>query len=412
MRRGAVLAVAVLLTAGQAAAAGVAGQVTFVKGNAETGATVAGPFQPLKRGGAVREGEFVKTGPDSRTEIKFADGSVMRLGSGTTMQLGQARPNRPGLPQEVTLSSGLVWARISKLAGGEKFAVRTHNAVAGVRGTVFQLFFARDGSTTLVVFEGEVAMANALGAFEKSAAAGKGVVVLPDGTVMEPVSVEEILAKAEEIEADWAQFNKDRDVAKDSPVEGETPPKEGAAPKEEAGLKVRDDISKLTPQEMGRKAEAALTEMRNSLRTAVELVGQARKQKDIVRLNCLNERVTQMKGVLKVAEDANVALQEASGGGDLDSVRSQYTKIAKAQERVGQLRVQAQNCVGVESYYGGDTEVVTEINPEIAGGDTFFGDSPVGSDPRAKYENNTSNPGDNTGTDTPAPPPPSSSFTD
>lgn len=94
----------------------------------------------------------------------------------------------------------------------------------------------------------------------------------------------------------------------------------------------------------------------------------------------------------------------------MDGARTQYTKVVTAQERVSQLRVQAQNCVGAESYYGGDTEVVTDINPALAGGDPFFGDRPVGTTPVDDYSNGPKTPGDNTNPDTPPPPPPASAF--
>ena len=238
---------------------------------------------------------------------------------------------------------------------------------------------------------------------------GKGNAVLADGTVLDATDIKDILAKADAITgSDWGAFNTERDNAKDEAAPADAP-KEGAAPKED-GLKVREDISKMSPQEMSSKADQALTEMRASLRSAVDLVAQARKQKDIVRLNCLNERVTQMKGVLKVAEDAAVVLQESAGAGDVDGARTQYTKVAMAQERVSQLRVQAQNCVGAESYYGGDTEVVTDINQALAGGDPFFGDRPVGVNPVDDYSNGPKSPIDNTSPDVPPPPPPTSSF--
>lgn len=396
--------------AGGAWAAGVAGKTTYVKGQVQKGPTVAGPFATLKRGQRVGEHEVIKTGPESRVELTFSDGSRLRLPSNSTMQLGPARGAQAGIPSEVRLSAGSLWAQITKALGGDaKFAVKTNNAVAGVRGTVLQVFTAPDGSTITVVYEGQVAVTNAVGALEKVVDSGKGNVVLPDGTVLDPEDMQALLDKAAAmLEPDWMNWNQQRDGEPPELVEDDKAP--GAEAGQDEGLKVKDDISKLSGKEMQQKADGMLTEMRASLRSSLDLIAQARRQKDVVRLNCLNDRVTPMKGVLKVAEDAAQGLQEQAASGDLEAARGSYTKIALARERIATLRVQAQNCVGAESYYGGDTEVTTDVNPQLAGGDPFFGDRAPGSDATGDFADGPKDVGDNTSTETPPPPPPTSSF--
>jgi hypothetical protein len=175
-------------------------------------------------------------------------------------------------------------------------------------------------------------------------------------------------------------------------------------------LKLGEETAALPLPVMLKNHEDALTEMREGLKAALAVLKEARGKKDIVLLNCVNERISLIKGVLKVAEAAGQNLQEHAATGNADGARVSYTQVMLARERIKTLKVQAQNCVGAESYYGGETEVVTDINPEIAGGDPFFGDRGVLDDPRQDYADGPRSTDDNTNPETPTPPPPSSVF--
>ena len=191
------------------------------------------------------------------------------------------------------------------------------------------------------------------------------------------------------------------------------PQSPAAAAPDKAGsgdLKLGDEAATLAPGVMLKANEEALKEMRDGLKAALAVLSEARGKKDIVLLNCVNERISLIKGVLAVAEKSGLALQEQTAVGQVDGARVSYTQVMLARERIKTLKVQAQNCVGSESYYGGETEVVTDINPEIAGGDPFFGDRGVLDNPRNDYADGPNSTNDNTNPETPTPPPPSSVF--
>lgn len=158
------------------APAGVAGKVTFLKGAAQRGAKEDGPFKQLKRNDDVKEGEVLKTAADTKVEIKLADGSLVRLAPNTTMRLGNAKGADGGDKQkgQSKLTAGKMWASVTKAVGTEsKFAVRTENAVAGVRGTTFRVDAEEDGTTVVKVYEGAVAVGNGP-LVEKAKAASAG----------------------------------------------------------------------------------------------------------------------------------------------------------------------------------------------------------------------------------------------
>lgn len=152
-----------LLVSTDAEAKGAAAKASFVKGKVEYGPSADGPFKKLKRKRKVPAGSFVKTGPNARVELAFPDGSVIRIGSGSLLELKEAGFNgkTKQINVEATVVGGKVWAKVSKLVGDEaKFKVKTQNAVAGVRGTIFRVNTDADKATVVKVYNGAVAVSN------------------------------------------------------------------------------------------------------------------------------------------------------------------------------------------------------------------------------------------------------------
>jgi hypothetical protein len=138
-------------------------KATFIKGDVEHGPSAEGPFKRLKKKRKVPVGNFVKTGDGARAELKFPDGSVVRMGPSSILHVSASGFN--GKTKEVKVEAnvvgGKVWANVSKMVGSEaKFQVKTENAVAGVRGTVFRVNLDQDKATVVKVYNGAVAVSN------------------------------------------------------------------------------------------------------------------------------------------------------------------------------------------------------------------------------------------------------------
>jgi hypothetical protein len=157
-------ACAMLLAAPDTDAKGAKGpKATFVKGSVEVSKTQDGDYKKLKRNRRVKVGSFVRTGEGARAELRFDDGSVVRIGPSSTLNVGSAGfdSKSKAVSVETTLVGGKAWANVSKLVGSEaKFKVKTENAVAGVRGTVFRVNIARDKASVVKVYNGAVAVSN------------------------------------------------------------------------------------------------------------------------------------------------------------------------------------------------------------------------------------------------------------
>jgi hypothetical protein len=129
----------------------------------------------------------------------------------------------------------------------------------------------------------------------------------------------------------------------------------------------------LSPKEMLVKAESMIEEMKQMLERVLAIQQTARKQKDVIRLNCVNDRLLQVKKLLNIAEASRNDLVEAIAADSETERYHQYTKVTVSHERVGVLRDEAEACVGEELIFLGPTEVVVDRPPIV--------DDPTRNDP-------------------------------
>lgn len=107
------------------------------------------------------------------------------------------------------------------------------------------------------------------------------------------------------------------------------------------------------------KATENLSKMKASLKSVLKRVEDARNEKDIVKLNCVNEKLTQVKALLNVAEVADVQLAESVARSD-GSADAEFQKISIAHAKIDQLRGEADQCIGQLAYVV-DVETTVEV---------------------------------------------------
>ncbi len=131
------------------------------------------------------------------------------------------------------------------------------------------------------------------------------------------------------------------------------------------GLKIEaQESERLSDKEKLSRGEEAVAFMQKTLRDVLERVEEARKERDLVKLNCVNEKLTQVKALLRIGEQAYVALQEAVARGAEDGAQHEYAKIVIARQRVNELRAEAEQCIGQLAYVVDEKTVVTVETPE------------------------------------------------
>jgi hypothetical protein len=113
----------------------------------------------------------------------------------------------------------------------------------------------------------------------------------------------------------------------------------------------------LTPAEMKAESKEHIEGMQEVLVRVVELQQVARKQKDVIKLNCVNDKLLQIKQLLNIAESGQTDLIESIAQQDPDGTVHQYSQITIAKEKTDGLRGEAEGCIGEELVFLGPTEV-------------------------------------------------------
>ena len=107
------------------------------------------------------------------------------------------------------------------------------------------------------------------------------------------------------------------------------------------------------------QADEQLDRMRQAVKAVSGRLEVAREEKDIVKLNCVNEKLAQIKGLLKVSEQAKATAQEAMTRRD-ESASAELQKIGVAQEKTDKLRSEAEQCIG-QLAFAVDRRTVVEV---------------------------------------------------
>jgi len=113
--------------------------------------------QPAEVGTVVLWRDWLRTEPRGRVRVTLDDGSILNVGSESQLQVVQHDATTQ--QTDLTLVVGRMRARVTKLARGGRFEVRTNTAVLGVIGTDF--FVEATATYTLViVYEGVLLVQN------------------------------------------------------------------------------------------------------------------------------------------------------------------------------------------------------------------------------------------------------------
>lgn len=108
------------------------------------------------------------------------------------------------------------------------------------------------------------------------------------------------------------------------------------------------------------RATKDVARLRRALTEVLSQVEDARHEKDLLKLLCLDDKVSQIKALLSVGERAETALTEAVVSRD-EGALVEVSKISIARAKVDALRAEAAACIGQLAYeVGGTTHVLVE----------------------------------------------------
>jgi hypothetical protein len=111
------------------------------------------------------------------------------------------------------------------------------------------------------------------------------------------------------------------------------------------------------------KAAGDVARMREAVKEVAARAESARLEKDVVKLNCVNERLTQMRAFLKLAEQAELARAEAVARKD-PSAEGELAKVGVARTKVETLRVESEKCAGKVAFATEERTTVEVQQPQ------------------------------------------------
>ena len=94
-------------------------------------------------------------------------------------------------------------------------------------------------------------------------------------------------------------------------------------------------------------------------------IQQAKNDKDVIRLNCLLDKLTQLNVNANILDQSLQNLQETVTRRDETAQLHEYTRITIVNQKVQVLKTEADACVGAETNYVGPTKVVVEVPPGL-----------------------------------------------
>jgi hypothetical protein len=141
------------------------------------------------------------------------------------------------------------------------------------------------------------------------------------------------------------------------------------------------DVQNLSISKKLSKATAYLKEMKSALGHVLILLKEAREEKDVIKTSCINEKLTNIKGLIRISEQADILLQENAAKGEKDAASHEFQKIYISSRKIRTLRTEAEQCVGELAFAVGKTKLVVEKDkdmvPEDDPTDEDLPDTPV-----------------------------------
>jgi hypothetical protein len=123
--------------------------------------------------------------------------------------------------------------------------------------------------------------------------------------------------------------------------------------------------AQLTPQEQLLEADRILTRMEQAAAAIRRQLEEARKQRDVVKTLCLNDKLSQIDVAIRSARDRKQSLQAAAQRNDVELSSHEFTILTVLRQRGEQLTAEANQCIGEEAAFLGDTKVSTTIDPSL-----------------------------------------------
>lgn len=126
-----------------------------------------------------------------------------------------------------------------------------------------------------------------------------------------------------------------------------------------SGLEVRLPNS---PAEQAAAAETLLTRATALSQRVTQMLDDARRDADVIRVTCLNDKLTQINANLRAAQSRQATLTRTV---DADQRMHELTVLNVLGQKLQVLDQEANQCIGQDLYETGPTKIITEIDTSL-----------------------------------------------
>jgi hypothetical protein len=123
-----------------------------------------------------------------------------------------------------------------------------------------------------------------------------------------------------------------------------------------------NDTETLSPEAQAKAAQAAVANASASCGAQSQALQSAKREKDIIRATCLDDKLSQCNANLQNMKRREVSLNEAIAEGDAGRGNHEFTVIGVLSQKFKMLAQAANQCVGQDLFDTGDTQVKEEVD--------------------------------------------------
>jgi hypothetical protein len=121
----------------------------------------------------------------------------------------------------------------------------------------------------------------------------------------------------------------------------------------------------LSPKEQLTQSDAYLARMDSSRTGVRRQLETARAQRDVVKTLCLNDKLNQLDVAIRSARERRQSLEAAASRSDADLASHEFTILSVLRTRADQLTAEANQCIGQEAGFVGESAVTSTIDNNI-----------------------------------------------
>lgn len=121
----------------------------------------------------------------------------------------------------------------------------------------------------------------------------------------------------------------------------------------------------LSYQEQLTQSNVYLAKMNRIAKRVKKLISRARAEKDIIKLNCLNDKRAQIEGSIRVGRKFKRNLLLPTVQNDVGARNHEFSKLTITYQKVVVLGQEAEACIGEEIAYIGKTLVQLDVDEGI-----------------------------------------------